>query len=134
MHIFVYYFYINVVFSKLIVSGIILSWNFLANKFWTFSSQLKLIYHPSNFEYTEDLTILIPAFNERKRIENTIHKIIDWQRENSNLSTELIVVDDGSIDGTFNFIQNKFQSVNLYRISKNVGKGGAIAHGIKNAK
>jgi cellulose synthase/poly-beta-1,6-N-acetylglucosamine synthase-like glycosyltransferase len=124
MHIFVYYLGVNVIFSKLIVSGVVLSWNFLANKFWTFSNQLKLFYNSSSFQYTEDITILIPAFNERSRIENTIQKIIDWQRKNSDLRTELIVVDDGSDDDTFNFIQNKFKSIRLYRVFKNIGKGG----------
>ena len=134
MHIFVYYAGINVVISKLLVSGVILSWNFLANKFWTFSRRLMLTYSPSGARYTEDITILIPAYNERGRIGNTIEKIMDWQKKNSRLKTELIIVDDGSDDGTFDLVREKFAPVQIYRIPKNIGKGGAIAHGIEKAR
>lgn len=76
------------------------------------------------------LSVIIPAHNE----ESTIHKVVDRLCALS-LATEILIVDDGSTDGTFQELQ-KIQSKfpNLVRILKhetNSGKGAAIKTALK---
>ena len=47
-----------------------------------------------------DLTIVLPAYNEALRIEATIEKILAWSEDHLD-HLELLVVDDGSSDGTW---------------------------------
>ncbi len=70
------------------------------------------------------LTIIIPVYNEIKTIEKILYKIdeIDF------ISKEIILVDDGSTDGTKNLIKNnlskKVKKVIYHEV--NQGKGSAI--------
>ena len=69
------------------------------------------------------LSIIIPVYNE----ENTINKILSKVIKLKNLKKEIIVVDDGSTDGTRKILQkNKDKIDRLIFHKKNVGKGGAI--------
>ena len=52
------------------------------------------------------LTIIIPVFNEIKKIEKLINKILKL-----NIKKQLIIVDDGSSDGT-EFILKKLKKKN----------------------
>ena len=69
------------------------------------------------------LTIIIPCYNEKKTIQKIITKILAI-----NLNKEIIVVDDGSIDGTKKIIQSKIKNKYIKKIfhKKNLGKGAAI--------
>ena len=69
------------------------------------------------------LTIIIPCYNEKKTIQKIITKILAI-----NLNKEIIVVDDGSIDGTKKIIQSKIKNKFIKKIfhKKNLGKGAAI--------
>jgi glycosyltransferase involved in cell wall biosynthesis len=73
------------------------------------------------------VSILIPAYNEEKRIGNTIKPLI-----NSNCIDEIIVIDDGSSDHTAKKAGE--YGVVVSRLGKNMGKGWALRHGIKQAK
>ncbi|RBP45569.1 glycosyltransferase family 2 protein [Garciella nitratireducens] len=73
------------------------------------------------------VSILIPAFNEEKRIGNTLKPLID-----SDLIDEIIVIDDGSLDHTAKKARD--YGVIVSRLEKNMGKGWALQHGIKQAK
>ena len=77
------------------------------------------------------LTIIIPCYNEI----NTIDKILN-QVENSPVNPkEIIIVDDGSTDGTREYLQKKDKSNSLKIIfhDKNKGKGAALSTGISHA-
>ena len=70
------------------------------------------------------LTIIIPVFNEI----NTIEQIINQTNDISFIKKEIILVDDGSTDGTRSLIKNSlFKKVSkvIYH-DKNHGKGAAI--------
>lgn len=70
------------------------------------------------------LTIIIPVFNEI----NTIEQIINQTNDISFIKKEIILVDDGSTDGTRSLIENSlFKKVSkvIYH-DKNDGKGAAI--------
>lgn len=76
-----------------------------------------------------DLTIVLPAYNEALRIESTIEKILAYAE--AHLDTlELIVVDDGSSDGTGDLVERKFgPRVKVLR-RPNGGKGAAVRTGV----
>lgn len=80
------------------------------------------------------LSVIIPVFNEERRIRN-LKKIIAYLKE-QKYSWELIVVDDGSKDRTkklLNSIKGKLK-FNLISYSENMGKGFAIKTGMLKAK
>jgi dolichyl-phosphate beta-glucosyltransferase len=47
-----------------------------------------------------DLSIVIPAYNEERRLPPTIEKVLEWADDSAVFNIELIIVDDGSQDGT----------------------------------
>ena len=75
------------------------------------------------------LTIIVPVFNEKKYIIKIIKKLINLKK----IKTQLIIVDDGSNDGTTKILKenfskikkiNKINKIIFHRINK--GKGSAI--------
>lgn len=78
-----------------------------------------------------DLTIVVPAHNEDGNIEQTIHAIMA-EVIRLNVSTEIIVVDDGSTDDTFatSSKMGKHFPVSVLRLSRNLGKEHAISAGL----
>jgi glycosyltransferase involved in cell wall biosynthesis len=77
----------------------------------------------TNTAETKILTI-IPAYNEEKTIKSTVEAIKSIDHRQT-----IVVVDDGSIDDTYN--QASGVGVTIIRNMKNVGKGGAIDHALK---
>lgn len=78
------------------------------------------------------LSIVIPAFNEEKRILSTLDHIVSYLKK-YKLRFEIIVVDDGSQDKTVKIIQEYIKECPSLRIIENVinkGKGYSIRNGI----
>ena len=81
------------------------------------------------------LSVVIPAYNEDKKISLDIEGIYNYFKENS-INGELIVVDDGSKDQTFNVADNltkKYPSLKVITYKKNRGKGYATKTGMLQA-
>ncbi len=76
-----------------------------------------------------DLSIVIPAFNEAKRLPKTLSVIADYLRDDSRV-TEVIVVDDGSIDTTADVVRQASMPIRLIQFPKNMGKGAAVRTGM----
>ena len=80
-------------------------------------------------------SLVVPAFDERGRIERAISEIAVWRRGNpGGWDWEVIVVDDGSTDGTAEAARKAAEKENLpielIRHPKNRGKGAAIRTGV----
>jgi dolichyl-phosphate beta-glucosyltransferase len=85
---------------------------------------------------TIDLSIVVPAYNEERRLPPTLIDMIDFCEENYP-SYEIIVVDDGSSDKTSSTVQ-KFAkvrpTVRLIRLPRNQGKGHAVRPGVLSSR
>ena len=78
-----------------------------------------------------DISIVIPAYNEAGAIEPTL-KALREMIAKSGLTAELIVVDDGSKDGTGDLVET-FDDVRLIRHRQNKGYGASLKTGIRQA-
>jgi len=77
------------------------------------------------------LSIVIPAYNEELFIGTLLETILAVDTESLGFEKEIIVVNDGSKDGTSNAVR-RFPSVTLIE-QKNQGKGAAVQRGISEA-
>jgi glycosyltransferase involved in cell wall biosynthesis len=72
-----------------------------------------------------ELTILMPVYNESERIERALADVFgtDWP-----FPVELILVDDGSTDGTRDFLRSYAWPdwAHVHMHERNQGKGGAV--------
>src|SRR6478609_7003162 len=83
-----------------------------------------------------DISIVIPLFNEEESLPELSEWIVRVVTEN-NLSYEVIMVDDGSTDDSWNVIQ-KIAAKNCHfkgiKFQRNYGKAAALNEGFKAAK
>ena len=82
------------------------------------------------------LSIIVPVYNEEKTIGKILRQLDSLELP---INKEIIIVDDGSSDGTVNQIEKylssiKKSSIKLISHSKNQGKGKAVRTGISKAK
>ncbi|WP_406727302.1 glycosyltransferase [Streptomyces sp. GD-15H] len=78
---------------------------------------------------TEPVTVLVPAYNEAKCIENTVRSLMD-----SDHPIEVLVIDDGSSDGTARIVEAMgLPNVRVIR-QLNAGKPAALNRGLANAR
>jgi len=78
------------------------------------------------------LSIVVPCYNEEQRLPRTIEQI-ERYLEGKHLEYELIVVDDGSADGTrmiMDAAAERNPSVRVEALAHNRGKGRALATGV----
>ena len=81
-----------------------------------------------------EISIIIPAYNEEKRIISTLNKILDFLN-NKSWNSEIIVVDDGSNDNTIKEISSiNDNKISILRNKENKGKGYSVKQGVLNAK
>jgi dolichyl-phosphate beta-glucosyltransferase len=79
-------------------------------------------------------SVVIPAFNEVVRIGDSLDKTIGYL-ENTSPESEIIVVNDGSTDGTGEvvreaFAKSAFRAIRLFENFPNRGKGAAVRKGL----
>ena len=86
------------------------------------------------------LSVVIPIFNEEKTIERIVDEVLGEQTPK-----EIIIIDDGSTDGTWSIIQksksialrsknqNYNEKLKIIRNEKNKGKGYSVRKGIQEA-
>ncbi|MGH7331532.1 MAG: dolichyl-phosphate beta-glucosyltransferase [Candidatus Rokuibacteriota bacterium] len=79
-----------------------------------------------------DVSLVIPAFNEAGRLEPTLTHVLDYLQSQPR-SFEVIVVDDGSEDGTVEVVRALAagrDGMRLHRQVPNQGKGEAVRQGM----
>jgi len=77
-----------------------------------------------------NISVVIPVYNEIKTIDEILRRV-----KNTNLAAEIVVVDDGSMDGTRALLE-KYAGDELVKVilhERNQGKGAAVVTGIKAA-
>ena len=83
-----------------------------------------------------ELSLVIPAFNEEERLAGSLKKIREYAKGRS-LRFEVLVVDDGSTDGTAKLVEQTrcgFPELRLIANSRNRGKGASVRHGMLEAQ
>ncbi|KKU82111.1 MAG: Glycosyl transferase family 2 [Parcubacteria group bacterium GW2011_GWA1_47_8] len=75
------------------------------------------------------LSIIVPVYNEEKTVGEVIRRLlavpfVGW-------AAEIIVVNDGSTDGTASVLAGFSSRARIINLSKNGGKGGAVSAGLK---
>ena len=86
---------------------------------------------------TPSLSVVIPAYNEAGRIREPLASVHAYLRAQP-YESEVVVVDDGSEDATFDVVRNATRGwdvpVRAFRYRPNVGKGYAIKFGVARAR
>jgi len=89
-------------------------------------SRLGVVRLPDNFL----LSVIVPVYNEAA----TIHEVVRRLR-GTGIPSEIILVDDGSTDGTFQALQqiDNHDDLSILRLETNQGKGAALKLGFARA-
>jgi len=80
----------------------------------------------------QHVSIIVPAFNEERRIERSIAAIAQYMAGRRE-PHDIIVSDDGSVDRTADIIgvlQHTHPAIRLVRGARNAGKGSAVRRGV----
>jgi glycosyltransferase involved in cell wall biosynthesis len=83
-----------------------------------------------------DLSIVIPFYNEHKNISFLLDEIYQALRP-TNWTYEVVAIDDGSRDGTYELLKKelaRFTHFRLIRFRKNFGQTAAMAAGFDSAE
>src|SRR5580658_8694233 len=86
-----------------------------------------------------ELSIIIPAYNEGKRLGRGLSRIREYfaSRPGGVAEIEILVVDDGSTDDTARITQdwaNEMPCLRLVSNGQNRGKGYSVRHGMLEAR
>jgi dolichyl-phosphate beta-glucosyltransferase len=83
------------------------------------------------------LSVVVPAYNEARRIVEPLRRIHDYLAAQP-YSSEIVIVDDGSEDGTFEIVRSCAPGwkvpVRAFRYERNGGKGYALKVGFAQAR
>ena len=90
----------------------------------------------------KSLSIIFPVFNEELRLKSSFNHIISFLKKKKKFKVEIIFVDDGSQDNSYNLINkfiksfkpNKKIKIKVVKLKINLGKGAALKLGVKYAK
>jgi len=78
---------------------------------------------------SQELTILVPVYNEARTIESIMKVLVDTHPQ-----AQLIYVDDGSIDGSLMLLRTHARPQDVVLTKPNGGKGSAIRLGLEKAE
>ena len=87
---------------------------------------------------TLDLTVVIPAYNEAERLDDGLRRLAEvLPAAVPGRRVEVIVVDDGSADGTADRVvslADRFEEARVLHLAANAGKGAAVRAGVAEAR
>ncbi|MEK7084199.1 MAG: dolichyl-phosphate beta-glucosyltransferase [Patescibacteria group bacterium] len=83
------------------------------------------------------LSVIIPAYNEEKRLPNSLERMLNYLEAHFANQYELIIVNDGSTDGTIGVVEEfsaRFPNrIRLISYTPNRGRGVAVRRGVTEA-
>lgn len=93
---------------------------------------------PTSRDEAIDLSVVVPSYNETSRILVMLKEAIEYLQTNLRDRWEIIIVDDGSSDGTTEYClqlsREKFHlkpgQLRVIKFTQNRGKGGAVRQGM----
>jgi dolichyl-phosphate beta-glucosyltransferase len=91
---------------------------------------------PTASRRAEFVSLIVPAYNEEKRLGGSLNTIYSWMRANFE-RFEITVVDDGSTDRTADVVTDfseRAPEVELLSLRQNSGKGYAVRTGMMSAE
>lgn len=92
-------------------------------------------FNTSKYKFSmKSLSVVIPAYNEKQRIKNTIDIVLKYLNK-KKIKFEIIIVDDGSNDNTVDEVKKfKGKNIRIIKNGRNYGKGYTVRNGILNSK
>ncbi len=78
------------------------------------------------------LSLVVPAYNEARRLPGTLHRIREYL-DAAGEAYEVIVIDDGSTDGTVECARDAaiaWPQLQVHMLTRNSGKGAAVRTGM----
>ncbi|WP_258083289.1 glycosyltransferase family 2 protein [Thermococcus thermotolerans] len=79
-------------------------------------------------DLSNNASVIIVTYNHKKYMKACLTSVLD------NNPLEVIVVDNGSTDGTVEFIEKEFPQVKIIKSPRNLGYGGGNNLGVKHAR
>ena len=92
---------------------------------------------PTSVDDNIELSVIVPSYNETSRILVMLKEAIEYLQKNLRDKWEIIIVDDGSTDGTTEYClklsREQFHlkpgQLRVIKFTQNRGKGGAVRQG-----
>jgi dolichol-phosphate mannosyltransferase len=110
--------------------------NFAISSTLTLMNQSMSSNSPRQNNQTPDFSVVIPFFNEENNVEPVLQELRDVLQSQSR-SYEVVVVDDGSMDGTAMRLKQEtagWPAARVFRLARNCGQAGALLAGMRSAK
>lgn len=121
--------------GKILGSILSATWNFFTYRHWVFPRSGPALDWPQNSLLPGLVSLIIPAYNENRRLPLRLEDLA--ARLPAHFPLEIIVVDDGSTDGTAARVQaiaQRFPLISCLSYQPNRGKGGAVNAGMRAAR
>ena len=83
-----------------------------------------------------ELSVILTCLNQEKVLENSVNRIKSVLDKNK-INHEIIIVDDGSTDSTYDIMKRlseKYKNIKLLKHPFNIGRGKAVSNGFKASK
>ena len=87
---------------------------------------------PTRISSKQVLSIVVPVFNERAMLPVFLERVLPIL-DSLTVATQLVFVDDGSEDGSANYISSflaRRSGIRLVKLTRNFGKEAALTAGL----